>query len=131
MSGSHGGGCGVEVDGSLAGGDGAVDYGLGEGAAQGKSASHGTDPETLELPGFWGDGAGQGAPGYEAGGLGVNAGDEGAAALLEVAVGEAGGFLLQSSKAKAGGAGLGDDEVAVFEEKLAGLSELVFRSVCG
>jgi len=127
----HGGWRGVEVEGGLAGGDGAIDGGLGEGAAEGKAAGNRANPETLELPGGWGYGGREGAPGYETGGLVVNIGNEAAAVLLDVAVGEARGFLFQRAEAEAGCAGLGDDEAAVLKEKLASLSEFRFLSVCG
>jgi len=128
MRGGHGGGSGVKIDGRAACGDGTVQHGLGEGAAEREAAGEGAYPETLELPGLHFDGGGNGAPGDEAGGLVLHIGDETAAALLEVAQWKAGGFFLKRAEAEAGGAGLGDDEASVLEQQFTRLGECAIRS---
>lgn len=125
VRGGHGGGSGVEVDGGAGGGNGALEDGLGEGAAESESTGSGTNPEALELPGMGVDGRWERAPGDKAGGFRPDVGDEAAATLLDEAKRQAGGFLFERPEAEAGGAGLGDDEAAVFQQEFTGLGEHV------
>ncbi len=133
MGGGHGGGRGVEVDGLAPGGNGAVEYGLREGATQAKAAPVGADPQALQFPGVGREGglSGQGAPGDEAGRLTVRPGDEAATALLVKAERQALGLFLQQAKTEAGCAGLCGYKSTVFEQQLAGLGERMLRCVCG
>ncbi len=53
----------------------------------------------------------------------LHASDEAAAALIDEAAGEAGGFLLQRAETEAGRALLGEDEAAIFEQEFARLGD--------
>jgi len=131
VGGAHGGGRGIEIDSRLSGRNGTVEDGLDEPAAQSQPARGRAHPEPLELPGLRLDCWRKAAPGDEPGRLAVDQGHDAAAAQLQVAVRQAGGFLLKRAVAEASDTGLGQDEAAVFKQQFLGLGEGRFGSDCG
>ena len=127
VGGSHGGGRRVQINGFAPGIESPVEDRLRQGQPETEAPRQGAHPEALQFPGIGHYGFGDSTPGDETGWLMVDAGHKAAPTLFEIAEWEASGFLLQRAEAEAGGAGLGDDESAVFEQQVASLQQGGFR----